>query len=48
VPTEEALADKFCDFQECLWRGETEFRLVMKNWGTGPLTVARLVLLSWV
>ena len=23
VPTEEVLAGRYCDFQECLWRGET-------------------------
>jgi len=28
------LVDKLCDFQECLWRGETELRLVMNNCGT--------------
>ena len=26
APIEEVLADKYCDSQECLWRGETEFK----------------------
>jgi len=51
VPTEEVLDNKHCDFQECLWRGEAEFRVVLN---IGELNhfhfkeINRLVLLSQV
>jgi len=41
VQAEEMLAGKFCDFQECLWRGNAEFNMWLNNWGTEPLTVPR-------
>jgi len=41
VLAEDVLVDKCCDFQECLWRGETEFRMLMNNWRIEPFTVSR-------
>jgi len=41
VPMEEKFVAKFCNFQECLCRGKTEFQVLLDNWGTEQLTISR-------
>ena len=36
----EDMANVLCDFQEMLWSGSTQFKIVFNNWGTEPLTLA--------
>ena len=40
TPTED-MASVMCDFQEMLWSGSNQFKIVLNNWGTKSLSLAK-------
>ena len=41
VPEEDSLASINCDFTEGIWMGQTDFKVLVTNWGSLPMTLQK-------